>query len=250
VHAYGADHLLWLGAIAALSAVLSILCRREQSSKIAVRIGLVVLLVGGELQRYFKDDVGFPDRLPLHLCNVTTWVAVLALLTLSPLACEFAYFSGLAGAGMAVLTPDMGSHWPARFFINHGGLIVTAVVLAAGRLMPIRRGAPFRAYGIFAVYIGLIGIFNWRFGTNYAFLAHKPSFSSLIDMLGPWPIYIGTLGAIGAGLFWLLWLPLRPKQSPGAVPRSENLFVAKHFHGPLGQQPTEGQPSGSDRQQG
>jgi hypothetical integral membrane protein (TIGR02206 family) len=240
---------MWLGAIAALSVVLSILCRRGQISKGALRIALVLLLVGGELQRYFHDGVGFPDRLPLHLCNVTTWVAVLALLTLSPLASEFTYFCGLAGAGMAVITPDMGSHWPARFFISHGGLILTAVVLAAGRIVPIRRGAPFRAYGLFAVYIGLTGIFDWRFGANYAFLAYKPSFSSLIDLLGPWPVYIGTLGAIAAGLFWLLWLPLRPK-SPGAAPRSENLFVTKHFHGPLGQQTIEGQPSGRGRQQG
>lgn len=250
VHAYSPDHLLWLGAIAALSVVLSILCRREWIPKSALRIALILLLVGGELQRYFHDDVGFPDRLPLHLCNVTTWVAVLALLTLWPLASEFTYFSGLAGAGMAVLTPDMGAHWPARFFVNHGGLIVTAVVLAAGRLMPIRRGAPFRAYGIFAVYIGLIGIFNWRFGTNYAFLAHKPSFSSLIDLLGPWPIYIGTLGAIGAGLFWLLWLPLRPKQGMTEPAQSGGSFVAQDFHGPLVQQSIEGHPPGRDRQRG
>ena len=242
--------MLWLGAIAASSVALSLLCRHERISKGVLRIALVLLLVGGEIQRYFHDGVGFPDRLPLHLCNVTTWVAVLALLTLSPLASEFTYFSGLAGAGMAVITPDMGSHWPARFFINHGGLIVTAVVLAFGGIMPIRRGAPWRAYGVFAIYIGLVGIFDWQFGANYAFLAHKPSFSSLIDLLGPWPVYIVTLGAIGAGLFWLLWLPLRPRQVTAASRDRGPLLVAKRFHGPLGQQPIEGQPSGGDRQQG
>lgn len=249
VRAYSLDHLLWLGAIAVLSVILSILCRREQISKGFLRIALVLLLVGGELQRYFHDGVGFPDRLPLHLCNVTTWVAVLALLTLSPLASEFTYFAGLAGAGMALITPDMGTAWPARFFINHGGLIVTAVVLVAGGIAPIRRGWPWRVYGLLLAYAAATGIFNWRFGANYSYLAHKPTSPTAMDFLGPWPVYIAGLAALGAGLFWLLWLPLRPK-SPGAVPRSEHLFVAQHFHGPLAQQPIEGQPSGRDRQQG
>jgi hypothetical integral membrane protein (TIGR02206 family) len=237
-----------LGAIAALSVVLSILCRRERISKNAVRIALILLLVGGELQRYFHDDVGFPDRLPLHLCNVTTWVAVLALLTLSPLASEFTYFSGLAGAGMALITPDMGAAWPARFFVNHGGLILTAIVLVAGGLAPIRRGWPWRAYGLLLVYAAAIGIFNWRFGVNYSYLAHKPASPTVMDLLGPWPVYIGGLAALGAGLFSLLWLPLRPRRVTAESRGPGPSLVAKYFHGPLVQQSIEGQPSSREGQ--
>jgi hypothetical integral membrane protein (TIGR02206 family) len=250
MHVYTTGHLLWLGAIGALSVVLSILCRRERISKIALRIGLVVLLVGGELQRYFHDGVALPDRLPLNLCNVTTWVAVLALLTLSPLASEFTYFSGLAGAGMALLTPDMGVPWHPRFFVNHGGLIVTAVVLVAGGIAPIRRGWPWRAYGLLLAYAAAIGIFNWRFGTNYSYLAHKPTSPTAMDFLGPWPVYIAGLAALGAGLFWLLWLPLRPRQVALKSHDRGPSLVTKYFHGSLAQQSIERQPSGPEGQQG
>lgn len=250
MHAFSTDHLLWLGAVAGLSALLSILARRELISKSVLRIALVLLLVGGELQRYFHDGVAFPDRLPLNLCNVTTWVAVLALLTLSPLASEFTYFSGLAGAGMALITPDMGAAWPARFFVNHGGLILTAIVLVAGGITPIRRGWPWRAYGLLLAYAAATGIFNWRFGTNYAFLAHKPASPTLMDLLGPWPVYIAGLAAMGAGLFWLLWLPLRPRQVTTGSRDGARSLVAKYLHGPLAQQPIEGQPSSPEGQQG
>ena len=112
MRAYGSDHLLWLAAISAFGAALAVSGRRSWVPLGEHSNYTCVMLVGGELQRYFHDGVAFPDRVPLHLCNVTTWVAVLACLTLGYRAVEFTYFAGLAGAGMAVLTPDMGAVWP------------------------------------------------------------------------------------------------------------------------------------------
>lgn len=246
MRAYGPAHLSWLCSIAAVSVVLSIVCRRQKIPKTSVRLALVALLVGGEVQRYFKDGMAFPDRVPLHPCNVTAWVAVIACLTLSQSACEFTYFCGLAGAGMALVTPDMGAEWPPRFFVNHGALILTSVVLAGGRIMPVRRGAPWRAFGLFAAYALLVGIFNWQFGTNYAYLAHKPDSATLIDFLGPWPVYILSEGALAIGLFWLFWLPLRPNRAAAGPARAEPSFMTKYFHGPAMQEPVGGRPSGRD----
>jgi len=135
----------------------------------------------------------------------------MACLTLLPAAVEFAYFTGLAGAGMALLTPDMGASWPWQFFLNHGGIIVAATVLVFGGLAPLRAGAMWRAYGWFSLYIALVGIFNWIFGTNYAFLCAKPSWASLLTVMGPWPIYIFAGGGVALAMFWMLSLPVRPK---------------------------------------
>jgi len=30
-------------------------------------------------------------------------------------------------------------------------------------------------------------------------------------MMGPWPVYLVGGAALGLGLFWLLWLPVRPR---------------------------------------
>lgn len=223
MHAYSIVHQLWLVAIVISSVVLAFVSRQGGLPRLIIRIGLAVLLAGGELQHYFKDGLAFPDRVPLHVCNVATWVGVIACVTLSPTACEFAYFWGIIGAGMALMTPDMGALWPPRFFINHGAMILTAITLGSGGIMRIRRGAIGRAYGWFAFYIGLVGLYNWRFGTNFAFVAHKPTSPTLMDFLGPWPLYLVSEAALGVVLLYLLWFPLRRKTETNPLVATQNV---------------------------
>ena len=167
-------------------------------------------------------SVRFPDRMPFFLCNISTWAAVLACLTLNSLAVEFVYFAGLAGASMALLTPDMGSQWPASFFLNHGGIVLAATVLVFGGVVRVRPGAPWRAFAMATIYFLAGGIFDhWRFGTNYSFMLHKAHGKSLLDYLGPWPFYWLPVGLIFLGLLWILWLPVRSAAS------AEPLFTAQ-----------------------
>jgi hypothetical integral membrane protein (TIGR02206 family) len=216
-HIYGLSHLLWLSGIAATSIVLSAGCRAKIIPERYLRAVLICLLAGGELIRYYTDGFHFPNLLPLNLCNITAWVAVIACLTLSPLAVEFTYFAGFVGAGMALITPDMGSTWNTRFFVNHGAIILAASVLVFGRLAPFRKGAVWRAYGFFALYIGLVGLFDWKYGANYAYLNQKPGTGSLLSLLGPWPFYVFAAGFVALAFFLLLWLPARPRSQPNRM---------------------------------
>jgi hypothetical integral membrane protein (TIGR02206 family) len=188
-------------------------CRANLIPRRYLRGALICVLAGGELMRYYTDRFHFPDQLPLNLCNITAWIAAIACLTLAPIAAEFTYFAGFVGAGMALITPDMGSVWHTRFFVNHGAIIVAGSVLVFGRLAPLRKGAVWRAYGFFALYIGLVGLFDWKYGANYAYLDHKPGTGTLLSLFGPWPCYFFAAGAVALALFWLLWLPARPVTS-------------------------------------
>ena len=213
-HAYGVIHISWLVGIAAMSILLTVVCRRNLIPDRYVRIALAFLLAGGELQRLYTDPFDYPHHLPFNLCNVTAWVAVVACLTLAPVAVEFAYFAGFAGAGMALLTPDMGSVWHTRFFVNHGAIILAGSALVFGRLSPLRPGAIWRAYGYFVLYIGLIGLYDWHSGANFAYLRRKPGTGTLLSLLGPWPYYLFAGFAVALFLFWLLWLPTRSRTAP------------------------------------
>jgi hypothetical integral membrane protein (TIGR02206 family) len=228
-HVYGFFHLTWIAGIVGVSAALSLLCRRNLISHFYVRLGLITLLVGGELQRYLAADIRFPGTLPLNLCNVTTWVAVIACLTLSPAAVEFAYFVGFSGAGMALLTPDAGSALPAPFFLNHGAIILSGSALIYGRIAPLRQGAVWRAYGLMLLYMALIGLFDWRYDVNYSFLCRKPGSTTLLTFLGPWPYYLVSAGVVGFTMFWLLWLPVRPRiTSPVNCPEETEVLAISH----------------------
>jgi hypothetical integral membrane protein (TIGR02206 family) len=237
--AYSVTHILWLGGIAAGAVLMAMASRREWIPRPLIRYALAIFMIGVELERYSEDGFIFPNRLPFNLCNVAAWAAALACLTLWPMACEFAYFWGIVGAGMALVQPDMGSVWPVRFFTAHGAIIVIAITLAFGDLMPILRGAVGRAYGLFLAYIAIMGWYDWQFGSNFAFLARKPSGTTLVTFLGPWPFYLAVEGLLGLALLWLLWLPLRKRAEP------ESLLATQNFHGFSPEQTMGGQPSGA-----
>ncbi len=214
---FGLAHICWLTGIALTAALVSFLCRRKRIPLRPLRVTLACLLAGCEIQRYIHDGFSWPNGLPLQICNVTAWIAVLACLTLTPVAVECAYFWGMSGAGMALLTPDLGAEWPARFFFTHGMLIVTACVLVYGRVSPLRAGAMPRARRLCALYAVLTGIFDWLSGANYAYLCGKPESFTTFNWMGPWPFYLFSLVLLGTALFWLLWLPVRPVSRSAAL---------------------------------
>jgi hypothetical integral membrane protein (TIGR02206 family) len=227
-HVYGLFHVAWIVGIICASITLSLLCRRNVVPRQVIRAALTCLLVGGELLRYRTADIRFPSTLPLNLCNVTTWVAVIACLSLSPRVVEFAYFAGLSGAGMALLTPDSSAALPAAFFLNHGAIILSGSALVFGRIATLRRGAVWRAYGCLLLYMAFIGLFDWKYHVNYSFLCAKPAATTLLTFLGPWPYYLVGAGAVGLVLFWLLWLPVRPPTARNEFYRS--LYPTQNVH--------------------
>lgn len=225
---FGPVHISLLIGIAAIAALLSMLCRRDFISKRTPRLILGYGLAANEviwwIFRYSHEGFRFPDNLPFQLCDVTVWSTVLACLTLVPWLVEFSYFAGLAGAGMALLTPDLWSPWPSYpaiyFFLAHGGIVIAGAVLIFGRIAPLRRGAVWRAFGMLLLYIAFLALFDGLFHTNYMYLCHKPRNETLLSVLGAWPIYLGTGMALALALFWLLWLPVRPRAMPGSIERS------------------------------
>jgi hypothetical integral membrane protein (TIGR02206 family) len=144
---------------------------------------------------------------------VTLWAAVIACLTPFPMLVEFLYFAGLAGAGMALLTPTLWSKWPSYpaiyFFVAHGGVVIAAAVLVFGRICPLRRNAMWRAFALLAGYTAVVGLFNALFRTNFMYLCQKPGGGSLLDFLGPWPVYLFGGAAAALVLFALLSIPVR-----------------------------------------
>jgi hypothetical integral membrane protein (TIGR02206 family) len=214
---FGATHLSIIAAIVFTAVALSMLCRARRISPRVTRLSLGIGLALNEFvwwwYRYSHEGIHVAN-LPLQLCDLTVWLSVAACLTLAPGVVEFAYFAGLAGAGMAVLTPDLWSPWPTYpaiyFFVAHGGIVIAVCVLVFGRIAELRPGAVWRAFGWLVAYATALGVFNAVTGANYMFLCRKPKNASLLDALGPWPIYLIPAAVVALALFWVLWLPARP----------------------------------------
>jgi hypothetical integral membrane protein (TIGR02206 family) len=148
--------------------------------------------------------------LPLQLTDVISVSAIIALWSRRALAVELAYFWSLTASLQATLTPDLSSSFPSvyyfTYFLYHVGAIVGACFLVLGcRLYP-RPGAVWRVYAAtFAVAV-LAALGDVIAAGNYMFLREKPEYSSLLNVLGPWPWYIASTAVLALALLWLVKL--------------------------------------------
>jgi hypothetical integral membrane protein (TIGR02206 family) len=222
---FGPVHLAMLALIVVWALTLVWLVRAHPELSRPLRLALGGGLAVNELiwwgYRYSHEGFRFPEGLPLQLCDVTVWLTVIACLRRSTAATEFLYYAGLGGAGLALLMPDLWAPFPSYpsiyFFLAHGGVVAGTAMLIFGRVVPMRPGSAWRAFGWVNLYAAMMGVFNWIFGTNYLYLCRKPESASLLDLFGPWPIYLLVAEGFALGLFWLMSLAL--PNSEGYAPR-------------------------------
>lgn len=214
---FGAAHWAILGSVAVCAVALTAIQRRMQPGSRALRVGVGAVLILDTLFYYLHlaehGSLTFPNQLPLELCDASLFLTIFVLFTLHKLAFELAYYWGLAGATMALLTPNLHEPFPSvgalQFFIAHGLIVASMIYLVwSGQLRP-RRRSVWRAILGVNVFALLVGSFDALFHANYMYLRAKPENASLLDVLGPWPWYLVVTEAVALVLFGLLYLPFR-----------------------------------------
>jgi len=225
-HLFSSLHLAILTAIPLVSAGLAFVSRRHPSSAIRIRVGLAALLIADGLvwysYRYYVQGVRFPEIVPLELCDASFWLTAAALLTLEEHTFDLAYYWGIAGSGMAVLTPylraPLHTYQSFQYFTGHGLLIVGVLYLIWSRQARPRVHSWSFAWWALNVYGAVVAVVNLLCGTNFMYLRQKPASSSLFDALGAWPWYIMGADVVALGLFWLMSrVKHRPHDFPSAV---------------------------------
>jgi hypothetical integral membrane protein (TIGR02206 family) len=146
--------------------------------------------------------------LPLQLTDAVSMAAIIALVTRRLLFVELVYFWAFSASLQAALTPDLGFTFPSVFyftyFLYHVGAIVAACLLVFGcRLYP-RRGAIWRVYLLTLAFAAISGLGDVITGGNYMYLRNKPVHNSLLNEMGPWPLYIASGAALGLVMFVVL----------------------------------------------
>jgi hypothetical integral membrane protein (TIGR02206 family) len=177
-----------------------------------VRRALAALLAAGfaceQLTYALRGDWSAEVNLPLQLTDAVTLVSIAALLRPAPLPCELVYFWALSASLQAALTPDLDYAFPDilyfTYFATHGGAIVAACLLVFGERRAPRPGAVARIYAITAAFAACAAVATLATSGNYMFLRRKPTRPSLLDHMGPWPVYIVLGALLGLALFALL----------------------------------------------
>ena len=188
----------------------------EKEKKIVRWIFAIAIVVNESALHVWSAYWGIWDiqtMLPLHMCAVIIWASAYMLVTKNYGIYELVYFLGLGGAMQAVLTPaDAAAYNYPHFrimqtFLAHGMLINIAIYMTVVEGFRPTLQSFKRVFIWTNLYMIPIFFINLAIGSNYLFIAHKPDFPTLLDMLAPWPWYIIELEAIGFAIFFVLYLP-------------------------------------------
>ncbi len=213
-----AEHVWTVVVIAGATAALVAAARlRPGSWTLLAARALAVVLVGDEVAWWIYLVATHANRsellyaLPFQLCDAAIFVSAFALWFRRQILVEVAYFWGLAGTIQAIITPDLPQHFPSfpfiQYYVAHGGVVAAALFLVVGLGQWPRRRAVISVAVLTIVYAAFVGLLDAVTGADYLYLRAKPASATLLDLLGPWPWYIGWAALIGIALFLILGSP-------------------------------------------
>jgi hypothetical integral membrane protein (TIGR02206 family) len=208
VRQFSPEHVAALGVLV-VAACLSVGMARRGRATVALSRCLAVIVLAGWVGEQVADVVegiwSLKYTLPLQLTDVVSLTAVVALWRPRPLLVELTYFWALSASLQAVITPDLVQDFPDilyfTYFAAHSGVVAAACLLVFGAGAVPRPGAVGRVYAITAAFAGCAAIATVATGGNYMFLRRKPVHGSLLDFMGPWPVYILAGAVLALALF-------------------------------------------------
>lgn len=198
--AYSQQHIWGLLGVAVLISsiiIFDILTNKKYQKIIAFTMAAILLLqeLSLSLVRIHWGVWDVSTSLPLQLCGAAVILSAVLLITKNYRIYEVVYFWALAGATQALLQPNLTRfgfpHYRYfQFFLSHGLILTTAIYATTSFGFRPTKKSVVRVFVITNIYALLIGGVNLITGGNYMFICHKPETASLMDVLGPWPVYI------------------------------------------------------------
>ena len=197
---FGTSHLVMLAIFVLGIWPVVLLGRRVRGTDAAVRISRVVAIaipaftIPLQVIDFLPGEYNFETTLPIQLCDLAWIATAFALWTHHRYAVALTYYWGLVLTTQALITPALVEEFPSPKFIAFWGmhfLIVWAAIYLTWGLgiRPTWRGYR-TTVATTLVWAVSVFTFNAITGTNYGFLNRKPSTPSILDYLGPWPLYV------------------------------------------------------------
>lgn len=228
---YGPEHIVMLIVTVVVSVVLVVIARwirgTSHEDRLLRTVGWIMLTVTlawtgwGMLPGQWNID----QSLPFHFSDVLRFITTIALLTRAGWAIAICYFWGLTLNLQSVITPDLNYFtYPVLEFGMYWFLHISVLVVPIMFVWGLGYRPTWRSFGIAyaatVIWSGIAILANLVTGANYAYLSHEPAGPSVLDLLGPWPIYILWEGVIIAVVWALMTWPWETKTAR-SLPRAD-----------------------------
>ncbi|MGO4613523.1 TIGR02206 family membrane protein [Nocardia sp. 2YAB30] len=214
--AYGLSHWLVLAVFAVGAMLVVWIGRKHQSASAARRFsrsfGSATLVLYATIYVFALIPPTIGRSVPLRLTDLASIVAAYALWSHRSWAYALTYYWCLTLSTQALVSPALQSpDFPDRefsaFWAIHLIVVWAAIYLTWGiGLRPDWRS--YRTAVVATVAWAVVTFtFNTLADTNYGFVNAKPETPSLLDALGPWPWYLGTVAILLLAVWALMTWP-------------------------------------------
>ncbi len=215
--AFNKEHLIILGVLAFLFFIIIYFSNKYLDKKQQKIFGLSIAiftflgLITRTLLYYKLGTFTIIDGLPLYVCRLVTFFVPFLMWYKNKKLFGVLYFWVLGGTFQALLTPDLPYGFPhfesIYYWQIHGGLVLVILyAVFVYKMKPTFQDLK-NAFYAGLVYLFVIHGINLMLGSNYSYTMEKPPVASILDLMGPWPVYLAT----GIGLmmiqFLILYLP-------------------------------------------
>ena len=226
---YGQSHLIVMALLVVGGLVLVAWGRRHREPATVARdcrylaIAILVFMLPLQAVAMVRSGYDLQRSMPLQLCDVAALLAPYALWSRRHWAVSLTYYWGLTLTTQAVITPDLSRDFPDPVFILFWGMHLLIVWAAIYLTWGLGIAPDWRSYATAVVvtlgWMVIVFGVNSAIGSNYGYLNAKPAAASLLDYLGPWPVYLLVEIAIVSAVWALMTLPwtrrTRTRPQPG-----------------------------------
>lgn len=189
--------------------------KSKNAQKILALSIIFLILVNQSMDLYREGYLSgnWKLGLPLHLCDFSSFSILIYLLTKRREFFLFAFFFGIAGGGMSILTPDVEYGFPYIPYIqNQIGHMV--IILGVSYAMIIDNQRPYlkdvhRVLIVGTFLLGIMYIINYLLGepANYWFIMEKPIGDNVTAFMRPAPFHMIDIYLLAVIVCYLIYMP-------------------------------------------
>ena len=216
---FGTVHLITIATIILVSIFLPKLYKNKTNDQKSLMKKVIAGVIAAHvIISPYKDlyllanPYNWRETLPFHMCDLSEIFLIWFLLGGPRILYVCAFFWGLAGATMAILTPDITYHdLDYIFFMVGHGMIVVGIMYATVALgnRPYAKDIVVVSAITALVLLPIVYAINILLGepANFWYLVSKPAGASLMDMFPEPRMHLLYTTPIAIALFYLIYTP-------------------------------------------
>ena len=216
---FGNIHIVTMAIIGLVAVFLPLVCKNQSTSnkslisKVIAFIILSHVIISPYKDLYLlQNPYNWREILPIHMCDLSEIFLAAFLLGGPKILYKCAFFWGLAGASMAIITPDIPViDLDYAFFMIGHGMIIIAIMYSTISLGNRPYGKDVLTVSAITAFvlIPIVYLINLFLGepANYWYLMTEPAGASLMDAFPKPPLHLLITVPLGVAIFYLIYLP-------------------------------------------